>query len=105
MLTSVALLEGAGISRATLNNYIADGLLPRPEVRRQASAPGEAPTTLGYFPDWALDRIQQLQELKRSGISMDDIKNLLANAAEPVLQAALAPTPTPAPPKPAPMPA
>jgi len=72
MLTSVALLEGSGISRATLNNYIALGLLPRPDVRRQAAVPGEAPTTLGYFPDWALERIQQVQELKRAGISMED---------------------------------
>ena len=84
MLTSVALLEGAGISRATLNNYIAVGLLPRPEVRRQAAVPGEAPTTLGYFPDWALDRIQQIQELKRAGVSMEDIKRQLVDAAEPV---------------------
>jgi class 3 adenylate cyclase/DNA-binding transcriptional MerR regulator len=88
MLTSIALLEGAGISRATLNNYIADGLLPRPEVRRQAAAPGEAPTTLGYFPDWALERIQQIQELKRTGVSMDDIKHQLADAAEPVARTA-----------------
>lgn len=93
MLTSVALLEEAGISRATLNNYIAIGLLPRPEVRRQAATPGEAPTTLGYFPDWALARIRQIQELKRAGASMDDIKRQLANAAEPpaVKQAAPAP--------------
>lgn len=99
MLTSVALLEGAGISRATLNNYIALGLLPRPEVRRQAAVAGEAPTTLGYFPDWALERIQQIQELKRSGISMDDIKNLLATAVEsaPASAPVSVPTPVPAP--------
>ncbi len=111
MLTSIALLEGAGISRATLNNYIADGLLPRPEVRRQATAPGEAPTTLGYFPDWALDRIQQIQELKRSGVSMDEIKSRLVDDADPRNQAvatatlsmAAAPEPTPvAAPAPAP---
>jgi DNA-binding transcriptional MerR regulator len=88
MLTSVALLEGAGISRATLNNYIAVGLLPRPEVRRQAAVPGEAPTTLGYFPDWALERIRQIQQLKRDGASMDDIRHQLADAAEPVTQTA-----------------
>ncbi|MCF8161060.1 MAG: hypothetical protein K9J76_10175 [Polaromonas sp.] len=100
MLTSVALLEGAGISRATLNNYIADGLLPRPEVRRQAAAPGEAPITLGYFPDWALQRIQHIQELKRAGVSMDDIKERLADAAEAASRsspAAMAPVPTRAP--------
>jgi len=84
MLTSVALLEGAGISRATLNNYIAVGLLPRPEVRRQAAAPGEAPTTLGYFPAWALERIGRIQELKRNGASMDDIKRQLVGQADSV---------------------
>ncbi|MDO9143744.1 adenylate/guanylate cyclase domain-containing protein [Rhodoferax sp.] len=97
MLTSVALLEGSGISRATLNNYIALGLLPRPEVRRQAAVPGEAPTTLGYFPDWALERIQQVQELKRAGISMEDIRRQLAGAEEPVKQTA------PPPPQPPPV--
>ena len=96
MLTSVALLEGAGISRATLNNYIAVGLLPRPEVRRQSAAPGEAPTTLGYFPDWALDRIQQIQELKRAGASMDDIKRQLVDEAEPAEVSQPAPAPIPA---------
>lgn len=94
MLTSVALLESAGISRATLNNYISLGLLPRPEVRRQAAVPGEAPVTLGYFPDWALDRIQQIQELKRSGVSMDDIKDVLSEASEPVKQIEMAARPT-----------
>ncbi len=97
MLTSVALLEGAGISRATLNNYIAVGLLPRPEVRRQAAAPGEAPTTLGYFPDWALERIENIQELKRAGVSMDDIKRQLADEAEPVKSRQSTPEPAPAP--------
>ncbi|HSO43938.1 MAG TPA: MerR family transcriptional regulator, partial [Rhodoferax sp.] len=97
MLTSVALLEGAGISRATLNNYIAVGLLPRPEVRRQAAAPGEAPTTLGYFPDWALERIENIQELKRAGVSMDDIKRQLADEAEPVKARQYTPEPAPAP--------
>ncbi|MBE0475304.1 adenylate/guanylate cyclase domain-containing protein [Rhodoferax sp.] len=100
MLTSVALLEGAGISRATLNNYIAVGLLPRPEVRRQAAAPGEAPTTLGYFPDWALERIGQIQELKRHGVSMEDIKRQLADQvdqAKPVKARQFAPAPEPLP--------
>lgn len=93
MLTSVALLEDSGISRATLNNYIALGLLPRPEVRRQAAVPGEAPTTLGYFPDWALGRIQQVQELKRAGISMEDIRRQLSDTGEAVMKTPPAPPP------------
>jgi class 3 adenylate cyclase/DNA-binding transcriptional MerR regulator len=104
MLTSVALLEGSGISRATLNNYIALGLLPRPDVRRQAAVPGEAPTTLGYFPDWALERIQQVQELKRAGISMEDIRRQLADTGESVMKTPPAPPPATAS-APAPVPA
>lgn len=77
MLTSRTLLEATGISRATLNNYIAMGLLPKPEVRRQSPAPGEPPATLGYFPEWALARIEQIQSLKKSGIALEDIRQQL----------------------------
>lgn len=79
MLTSRDLLEATGISRATLNNYIAQGLLPKPEVRRQPPAPGEPAATLGYFPDWALPRIEKIQEYKRSGLSMNEIGNQLSS--------------------------
>ncbi len=73
MLTSKQLLEQTGISRATLNNYIAAGLLPKPEVKRVSPAPGEALTTLGYFPEWALTRVMEIQAMKKSGISMQAI--------------------------------
>jgi class 3 adenylate cyclase/DNA-binding transcriptional MerR regulator len=82
MLTSRDLLEATGISRATLNNYIAMGLLPRPEVRRQSPAPGEAPATLGYFPDWALTRIEQIQQLKKSGQTLEAIRLKLSGQLE-----------------------
>lgn len=77
MLTSRTLLEATGISRATLNNYIAMGLLPKPEVRRQSPAPGEPPATLGYFPEWSLARIEQIQNLKKSGVALEDIRQQL----------------------------
>ncbi len=77
MLTSRDLLEASGISRATLNNYIAQGLLPRPDVRRQPPAPGEKPTTLGYFPDWALERLQRILTLKQSGLTLEQIQKTL----------------------------
>lgn len=73
MITSKQLLDQTGISRATLNNYISLGLVPRPEVKRMPSSPGAALTTLGYFPDWTLDKIQQILTLKRQGLSMDAI--------------------------------
>ncbi len=78
MLTSRTLLEATGISRATLNNYIGMGLLPKPEVRRQSPAPGEPAATLGYFPDWALARIEQIQHLKKSGLTLDEIREQLS---------------------------
>jgi len=83
MLTSKELLDQTGISRATLNNYIALGLIPRPEVKRISPAPGEPLTTLGYFPDWALVRIREVRDLKRQGNTMDQIAIQLAAAGIP----------------------
>jgi len=74
MITSRDLLQILGISRATLNNYIAQGLVPRPEVKRQAMTPGDRPTTLGYFPDWVLTRMQDILQLKKSGMSLTTIQ-------------------------------
>ncbi|HEY9277157.1 MAG TPA: adenylate/guanylate cyclase domain-containing protein [Methylotenera sp.] len=73
MITSKYLLEQSGLSRATLNNYISLGLLPKPIVKRIATGPGASLTTLGYFPDWAIDRIQLIKSLKKQGLSMDAI--------------------------------
>jgi len=73
MITSKYLLEQTGLSRATLNNYISLGLLPRPLVKRIVTDPGASLTTLGYFPDWVVDRIQLIKSLKKQGLSMDAI--------------------------------
>jgi class 3 adenylate cyclase/DNA-binding transcriptional MerR regulator len=73
MITSKKLIEQTGISRATLNNYIGLGLIIKPEVKRIAVKPGDALTTIGYFPDWTLDKIKQIQLLKQQGISMNAI--------------------------------
>ena len=72
MLTSKELLKRTGISRATLNNYIALGLLPRPIVKRGGDAQGRAPR-LGYFPVDAVQRIEEVQRLKYEGLSMANI--------------------------------
>lgn len=69
MLTSKDVLERTGISRATLNNYISTGLLPRPEVLPPNPADGAAPR-IGYFPDDTVDRIAEIQRLKREGWSI-----------------------------------
>lgn len=78
MISSKELIDLTGISRATLNNYIAMGLLPRPLI----SAPGEDEESrarqLGYFPDSAADRIVEIQRLKREGYTMAQIVTRLA---------------------------
>lgn len=77
MVTSKQLLDQTGLSRATLNNYIGLGLLPRPIVKRLAPAPGARLATLGYFPEWTLQRIQLIQSLKKQGLSMEQIVELV----------------------------
>lgn len=77
MLTSKDVLERTGISRATLNNYIATGLLPRPEVLPPQPDDGGAPR-IGYFPESAVQRVLDIQRLKREGWSMARISAHLA---------------------------
>ncbi|MBI3938110.1 MAG: MerR family transcriptional regulator [Betaproteobacteria bacterium] len=72
MLTSKQLLAKSGISRATLNNYVARGLLPKPVVEHPPE-PGRGPRQIGYFPDDALARVEQIQQLKRQGYTMEEI--------------------------------
>ncbi len=72
MYSSKEVLERTGISRATLNNYISSGIVPRPDVL----APESADTTarrIGYFPVEVVQRIEEIQRLKREGWSLDRI--------------------------------
>ena len=91
MLSSKEVLERTGISRATLNNYIGSGLVPRPEVLPPSPEHGAAPR-IGYFPDDTADRIVQIQRLKQQGWSIARIAAHLAGGA-----AVEAPGPAPAP--------
>ncbi|MEJ5988861.1 MerR family transcriptional regulator [Ramlibacter sp. PS3R-8] len=72
MLTSKEIIERTGISRATLNNYIASGLVPRPQVLPPGPEHGDAPR-IGYFPDDTITRIETIQRLKREGWSITRI--------------------------------
>jgi len=72
MLNSKQLIEITGISRATLNNYVALGILPNPVVKSPPENEGKA-TRLGYFDDEAVDIIQKVQALKKEGLSMAQI--------------------------------
>jgi adenylate cyclase len=72
MLNSKQLIEITGISRATLNNYVALGILPNPLVRTLSGEEGRA-TRLGYFEEDAVALIKQIQEYKKQGLSMAKI--------------------------------
>lgn len=91
MLTSKEIIERTGISRATLNNYIASGLIAKPKVLPPGPEHGAAPR-IGYFPDDTLARIETIQRLKREGWSITRIAGHFAAAAP-----AGAPTPAPRP--------
>lgn len=69
MLNSKEILEQTGISRATLNNYIGWGIVPKPQVLPPEPQDGDAPR-LGYFPAEIVDRIREIQRLKKDGWSM-----------------------------------
>lgn len=93
MLTSKEIIERTGISRATLNNYIASGLVPRPQVLPPGPEHGAAPR-IGYFPDDTVARVEAIQRFKREGWSIARIAEHLV--AHPPGQApAAAPAPPP----------
>lgn len=79
MISSKVLLEQAGISRATLNNYIQLGILSRPAVMAHATdaEPGHA-RLLGYFPPDSVERVKAVQSLKSEGLSIAEIVEYLS---------------------------
>lgn len=83
-LTSKEILEKTGISRATLNNYINQGLIPKPHVAPDDSEGRGAPR-IGYFPATVLDIISQIDRLKSHGLRMNQISELLAPQGKSVL--------------------
>lgn len=77
MLTSLDIIKAAGISRATLNNYIALGLLPKPIVDSPDDDAQTRARQIGYFPDDTLSRIERIKQLKKEGVAMSDIARQL----------------------------
>ena len=71
MISSKEVMARTGISRATLNNYIGLDLMPPPSVR-PPEGPG-GPTKIGYFPEWVVERIEKIQQLKGQGMRMSQI--------------------------------
>lgn len=79
MISSKALIDQTGISRATLNNYIQLGILPKPVVQSLSARADEGGArVLGFFPDDALERVQAVQVLKTQGLSMAQVAERLA---------------------------
>lgn len=91
MLTSKEVLEKTGVSRATLNNYISWGLVPRPDVLPPEPQDGSAPR-IGYFADETVQRIEEIQRLKREGWSITRIAEHFG--ADPAAVPAAQATPT-----------
>ena len=78
LLTSKQLIDIAGISRATLNNYIKLGILDKPSVA-PAQDKNERARRIGYFPESALQRIEAVKQMKKRGMAMSDIAKELEN--------------------------
>ena len=71
-MNSKELLQKACISRATLNNYIGWGIVPKPQVLAPGPQDGDAPR-IGYFPEDTVSRIAEIQRLKAQGWGMKRI--------------------------------
>lgn len=74
-VTSKEILAETNISRATLNNYIKMGILPKPEVKK-TEAGSRGTRQMGYFPKSVLGRIEIVKRLKREGNSMEEIARI-----------------------------
>ena len=90
MLTSYEVMQAANISRATLNNYIALGLLPRPLVKNPGPGAATSARQIGYFPEEVLARLERIRKLKKEGYAMLEIaQQLNKDAPEVVSQEAV----------------
>jgi class 3 adenylate cyclase len=94
LLTSKEVLEKTGISRATLNNYISWGIVARPDVLPPEPQDGAAPR-IGYFPEAVIERIEEIQRLKRDGWSINRIAEHFGAPppAAPAQEAPVSPAP------------
>ena len=86
-ISSKEILARTGISRATLNNYIGLNLIPPPAVRKPEEVGG--PTKIGYFPEWVVDRIDKVRQLKSEGMRMSQIVMQFIDEEKKVLPAAV----------------
>ena len=80
-VTSKELLSRTEISRATLNNYIKMGIIPKPVVKRPTEDLGNI-KKIGYFPEAVVERIQLIKRMKMEGDTMEKITNELKGLAD-----------------------
>lgn len=91
MISSKEVMARTGISRATLNNYIGLNLIPPPSVRPPEEPGG--PTKIGYFPEWVVDRIEKIHQLKGQGMRMFQIAMHFMDEKEEPTEPAAEPLP------------
>lgn len=75
-VTSKEILLKTSISRATLNNYIQAGIIPKPVVKKPDGTQKKI-KRIGYFPKTVFERIRIIKSLKREGNSMNEIAKTL----------------------------
>lgn len=80
LVSSKEVMSETGISRATLNNYIKMGILPRPVVKKPEEGM-RGVKQIGYFPREVLARIEKVRELKLQGKAMEQIVSELKGEA------------------------
>lgn len=72
LISSKEVLEKTNISRATLNNYIKMGIIPRPVVKGPKNDMKRT-KKIGYFSESVVETINMVKHLKRKGHSMEEI--------------------------------
>lgn len=97
VFTSRELMARANISRATLNNYIGLGILPKPELG-PGQGPGRQAPRIGRFPASAMETLETVEKLKLAGRTMGEISTLfatrgIAGAIETLTQQKTSPPP------------
>jgi len=83
MITSKEIIQKTGISRATLNNYIKLGILPRPVVGPPRPE-DRGVKQIGYFPEDVVERVEKVKALKEQGRSMDQISQFFRSSSHDV---------------------
>ncbi|MDH5750392.1 MAG: hypothetical protein OEY85_13870, partial [Rhodospirillales bacterium] len=75
LLSSNQLIELTGITRTSLNNFIALGILPKPTFpqRDKANQP-----RMGYYPTSTVNTIKHVLDLEAQGKSLADIIQFLS---------------------------